>query len=157
MDLMPTLCRASGIDWMSKTSGKPKVDGRDLWEKLVAGEGDVAREELLYWHGLSSRAQAIRVGEWKLFFDRRHALEGSGTNRKSPEQAVKVKAMLENWQGAEDAPLLFNLNDDPGETIDLSEKFPAKVKELKAKAAKLIQDLDEGAKLELAKPVKADP
>ena len=44
-----------------------------------------------------------------MFLDRRNALEGSGTKRKTPEQAERVQEMLENWSGPEDAPLLFNL------------------------------------------------
>jgi arylsulfatase len=154
MDLLPTLCRAAGIDWESKVSGSLEVDGRDVWE-MIMGRGDApSREELLYWHGLDSKPQAIRIGDWKLFFDRRHALEGSGTRRKTPAQAAKVKAMIDDWDGDPGAPLLFNLRDDPGETVDLSLTSPERVKLMQQRAEVLRAGLADRPGLELAKPLQ---
>lgn len=150
IDVLPTVSAAVGIDLDEAIGEKGlKLDGRDLWSTLAGGEAPEA-QLLLFWHGLSSEPQSIRLGPWKLFFDRRHALEGSGTKRKTKEQAEKVQALLEDWDGEPDAPLLFNLKDDPGETVDLSGRFPEKVKELEAKAQEMIRELAASGRLDLA-------
>ncbi len=119
IDLLPTLCRACGIDLKSITKGTPKIDGVDVWDTLIA-KTDVehARTDLLYWHGADG-FQAIRVGDWKLFPERKGAkLKGSGKG-----------------------PALFHLKEDIGETTDLSEKFPDRVREMQALAKKRLSDI----------------
>lgn len=150
IDLLPTLCSAAGIDWKSKRIDQPPIDGRDLFEALTKEGSQAAPQELLYWEGMSPEPRAIRVGDWKLFFDPKYALEGPGTSRKSNEQAEKVEA-LKNSTSADES-LLFNLRDDPGETTDLAEKFPEKVTELKERAELLKREIDTSAKLEIEKP-----
>ena len=120
IDLLPTLSRACGIDLKAITKGSPTIDGVDVWDTLIGKKGVThAREDLLYWHGADG-FQAIRVGDWKLFRERRHAKVPGGGKR----------------------PALFNLADDIGETNDLSAKFPDKVKELQELAEKRLSDID---------------
>jgi arylsulfatase A len=154
MDLLPTLSEACGLDWKKSSNDQPKIDGVSLWESWQ-GKGSHARAELLCWHGLSAEPQAIRVGEWKLFFDRRHALEGSGTKRATREQVEALRGYRERLkEGEENPPMLFQVSEDPGETIDLSEKFPEKVKELRGRAAVLIEEMRRDVILPLSKPAK---
>jgi len=150
MDLLPTLCRAAGIDWKTKSKSKLPIDGRDVLDLLLADGSDAPQEALLYWMGRSPVPRAIRVGEWKLFFKRSDALEGPGTSRRSPEQAEALKVLMKSTDG--DSPILFNLSEDPGEIIDLSTKFPEKVKELQLKADTMSAEIDSSVKLEIAKP-----
>lgn len=150
LDLLPTLCRAAGIDWKSKSDGKPTIDGRDVLDALLSVEGGTRAEELLYWEGFSPEPRAIRADGWKLFFDRKYAIEGPGTKRMTPAQAEKVALLTEATD--EGSPLLFKLSDDPGETNDLSAKFPEKVEELGTKAAEMIKELDSSGKLDIARP-----
>ena len=145
IDLLPTLCTACGIDWKEKTTGSPPVDGVDVWDTLL-GTGSTQREDLLYWHGMGD-FHAIRQGDWKLFFDRQSAVSGLGTKRITPAQAEKIKAFSTG-----NAPLLFNVTDDPGETIDLSSQYPQKVKALKALADKRINEIKTGKILPIHKP-----
>jgi arylsulfatase A len=150
LDLLPTLCRAAGIDWKSKSAGKPPIDGSDILDSLLAVDRDFQAKELLYWEGFSPAPRAIRADGWKLFFDRKFAVEGPGTELMTPAQAEKIARLVESTEAG--APLLFNLSADPGETTDLSAKFPDKVQELRTKAAAMIKDLDASEKLEIARP-----
>ena len=150
IDLLPTLCHACGIDWKKKSTGKPKIDGVNMWNTLLGKEEKNPRSELLYWHGMSSKPQAIRAGNWKLFFNRQNALNGMGTARKTPEQA----AALEKLKKSGNDPVLFNLKDDIGETVDLSEKHPDKVRELKARAEEIMADIKSSTILPVVKPKK---
>jgi len=146
IDLLPTLCYACGIDWQKKSTGKPLLDGVNLWNAILGKDGSGGRKDLLYWHGMGG-FHAIRAGDWKLFFDRQTAVTGLGTKRKTPEQAEKIAKFTTG-----NAPLLFNLTDDPGETVDLSEKYSEKVKELKALADKRIAEIKGGNILAIHKP-----
>jgi len=154
MDLMPTLADACGIDWQSKSKGHPKVDGLSVWKSLNK-KGGHPRKELLYWHGKQSEPQSIRVGEWKLFFDRRHAFEGFGTKRKTKEQAAKIAKYEKGLKKDKpNPPILFNVANDPGETNDLSQKFPEKVKTLQERAKILMQAIKADGILPLSKPAR---
>ena len=146
IDLMPTLCTACGIDWQKKTTGNPPVDGINVWNTIIGKKKGQGRKDLLYWHGMGE-FHAIRQGDWKLFFNRQHAVTGLGTARKTPAQAEKIAKYTTG-----DAPLLFNLKDDPGETFDLSEKHPDKVREMTALANKRIADIKSGNILPIHKP-----
>lgn len=146
MDLLPTLCAACGINWKKEAIGKQIVDGINLWNVILGESGAKGRTELLYWHGMG-QFHAIRLGDFKLFFDRQSAVTGTGTKRKTPAQAEKIKAFSNG-----NAPLLFNVTKDPGETTDLSEKYPDKVKELKALADKRIKEIKTGKILPIHKP-----
>ena len=153
IDMLPTLCSACGIDWKSKSNDKPKIDGVNVWDTLLGKKTDHPRKELLYWHGMDAKPQAIRIGDWKLFFNRAQALKGLGTARKTPAQAAKIEkytAAMKN--GASNPPMLFNLKDDPGETVDLSAKHPDKVKAMKARADELFAEMKSGTILPISKP-----
>lgn len=153
MDLLPSLSHACGIDWKSKTRDKPKIDGLDVWNTLLGMADSHPRHELLYWHGMSPEPQAIRVDDWKLFFDRSHALKGLGTARITAEQAVKIEPYLKALKpDASNPPFLFNLRDDPGETVDLSEKFPDKVAALRDRAQALVAEIKAGEILPISGP-----
>jgi arylsulfatase A len=116
IDLLPTLSRACNIDLSSIAKRQPVIDGLDLWRSLIDQHEATGRKELLYWHG-SDGLQAIRVDNWKLFLDQRHAgLKGGG-------------------------PALFNLAHDVGERINLSEQFPDRVRAMSAQAMERLAEI----------------
>jgi arylsulfatase len=142
MDLLPSLCRACGIDWKAKSCDKPKIDGLDLWDTVLGKKSLHPRTELLYWHGKDPEPQAIRIGDDKLFFDRRHALTGDGTARMTPEQAAMIKPYRDALKpDTTNAPMLFNLRADLGETVDLSLQAPDQVKALQSHAKKKMAEI----------------
>lgn len=142
MDILPTLSRACGIDWAGKSQGKPKIDGLDSWDTLLGKSAEHPRKELLLWHGMDAEPQAIRVGEWKLFFDRRHALKGSGAEAATPEQTARIQPYLDALKpDVAGTPFLIHMTDDIGELNDRSHEFPDKVKSLLNRAEALITEI----------------
>ncbi len=119
IDWLPTLAHACGIDLTRIANASPKIDGVNVWNTLIGkADGPHARTDLLYWHGKGA-PQAIRVGDWKLYFD-------------------QVKEM----SGSDEGPVLINLADDPAELTNLSDKHPQKVEALKQLAVKRLADIE---------------
>jgi len=122
IDLLPTLAHACGIDSKQVSRGSPKLDGVNIWDTLIGRKGSKhPRTDLLYWDGWAV-PQAIRVGDWKLYFD-------------------EVKGV----SGSDKGPALFNLAKDPAEQTNLSAEHPEKVKEMKALAEKQLADIEANA------------
>jgi arylsulfatase A len=121
IDLLPTLAGACGIKLKEGPGIVPKIDGLNLWESLQGKAKIHPRSSLLYWHGWAM-AQAIRVGEWKLYLDKVKEIEGSNKG-----------------------PVLIHLAKDPAEQDNLSEQHPDKVQDMKTLAEKLLKDIEENS------------
>ena len=130
IDLLPTLSRACGIDWKSKSTAKPVIDGIDLWDSLLGKDGAPQRTELLHWHGMHPEPQAIRSGDWKLVLDPR---AGHGKE-------------------AQAAPALYHLRDDPSEAKDLSAANPEITTTLTARAKEIMDKIKADGILPISKP-----
>jgi arylsulfatase A len=120
IDLLPTLCHTCGIDLAKASKGGTTIDGVDVWDTLTSKPNTIhPRNDLLYWHG-GNGFQAIRVGDWKLFLNRKGAkLGGKGSG-----------------------PALFNLADDIEEQTDLSDKYPDRVKAMKELAERKLAEIN---------------
>jgi len=109
MDLLPTLAHVCRIDLAKRSPHFVPIDGVNVWNTLLGQPTKHPRNDLLYWHG-SNGFEAIRVGDWKLFPDRRRAnLKGTG-------------------------PALFHLVKDIEEKNDLSQQYPRRLKSMQALA-----------------------
>jgi len=104
MDILPTLAGLAGVPLPAVT-----IDGRDI-RPLLSGEPGATTPHDVFYYYRDNRLQALRSGAWKLHVWR-------------PE-----------WKGAAHPPLLYNLDDDLGETTDVSASHPAVVRALLAKA-----------------------
>ncbi|NQT40755.1 MAG: sulfatase-like hydrolase/transferase [Planctomycetes bacterium] len=133
IDLLPTLCHACGIDLQAKTTGSPVIDGVNVWDTLLGRKVEHPRNDLLFWHGMG-QFDAIRVGQWKLFLDRKAATR---PHKQNSAETNRQLAILGQGKG----PLLFNLAEEPNEMTDLSAKYPEKVKEMRALAEKRLGDI----------------
>ena len=105
MDILPTIASFAGIKLNDNT-----LDGLDLLKPV--------KDRLLVWKW--QKTWAVRKEDWKL----------TNTNEnhwKSRPSNLYIKPIRDDF-----SLKLFNLNDDPGERIDLSSQFPDKVKELEA-------------------------
>jgi arylsulfatase A-like enzyme len=94
-------------------------DGRDLSAHLLGGADP--EEHLLAFYK-DQRLQALRRGRWKLHVHR-------------PE-----------WKGQEHAPLLFDLEADPGESKDLAAVQPGVVARMLEDSARVRVDLGDLAR-----------
>lgn len=155
IDLLPSISRACGIDWQSKSEDKPKIDGMDVWATLSGVGGEHPRQSLLHWHGMHPEPQAVTHGSWKLFFNGRDALDGPGNELGTPEQLTAAANLLEKL-GEENRPILFNLAEDVGEVVDVSAEHPEKVEELLDVAARLKAGIAEVDPLPLTKSKAVD-
>lgn len=125
IDLFPTLAQACGIEIKIPESGQ-KLDGVNVWDTLIGKDAMHPRTDLLYWHGWGV-AQAIRLGEWKLHFGQEKGVPGAD----------------KNVPGTDKGPALFNLKDDPRESVNLSDRHPEKVKELMVLAKTRLEDIQQ--------------
>lgn len=113
VDWYPTLTKLTG----AKTNPAGPLDGRDILAVLTQNAPS-PHEDIL--HNITPRHSGIRVGDYKLIVN------------DVPEDAGKGKKKKKS-QVTEDAVLLFNIAQDPGEENNLAAQQPDKVKELRAK------------------------
>jgi arylsulfatase len=105
LDLFPTIARLSGAGMPADRA----IDGVDMTPMLREPEQSV-RNDFLFWRG--SEAAALRHGAWKIQFhqyDEWYTLHGMEVDHR---------------------PLLFNIDNDPSETVDLSTRRPDMVEQL---------------------------
>lgn len=87
------------------------IDGRDVSSYLTDADNTIAKRDFsFFYYGIENRLMAVRKGSWKL-----HIKTYSQLN-------------IDYFKGK--LPLLFNVDTDPSEKYDLSEKHPEIVKEL---------------------------
>ena len=111
-DWMPTFCGLAGY----RPEKDLRWDGQDIGLLLTGTQAPKPRA--LYWAAPGFRAQAVRVGDWKLIVNNPRAAAGE---KKSAKETVE----------------LFDLAADPNESTDLAMKLPDKVAELRARLTEL--------------------
>ncbi|MGI5817869.1 MAG: sulfatase [Armatimonadota bacterium] len=118
LDFMPTFARMGGT-----TEPQDRViDGHDILPLMRNEEGAASPCEAFFYYHME-QFHAVRSGKWKLFIPRE--------DRK-------------NWQAHEAVPgegLLFDLENDPGETTNLYDRHPDVVERLTALAEEARDDL----------------
>lgn len=119
MDLLPTIVNICGAKQPVK-----KIDGVDVISLLKQQSGANPRDEFVYYYDRCS-LKGIRKGQWKLVFPnisqtykRTSAIGYDGWPGKYASDSVKLA--------------LYDLRSDPGETLDVKEKFPEIVQQLTA-------------------------
>lgn len=117
MDWFPTFALLAGAN----TLQNPVLDGEDIQNVLLGKQSRKGKEFAYYYNG---KIEAFRYAEWKL------KLPHSGQKGNFGSKEVALHGML-----------LFNLAKDPGETQNLADLHPEKVKELQAKIADFTKGL----------------
>lgn len=97
LDLLPTMLDLAG----GSIPGDRMMDGYSLKDMLI-NDGDSPRNEMFYYKGRT--LQAVRKGPWKIHFR---------TTNEFGKNAVE-----------HEDPLLFNVEEDPSERIDLAKQHP---------------------------------
>jgi len=124
MDIFPTIAHLTG----AQLPADRIIDGKNIWPILADQKDAESPHKVLYaYHG--KNLQTIRKGSWKLHLPR------------SPE-AVPFYGQRGWGRGTIDSlvtPMLFNLDQDLGEQVDVSDQYPSVVEELlrEAEAARL--------------------
>jgi arylsulfatase A-like enzyme len=121
MDLMPTFAALAGTQ-------EPQdriIDGKNIFP-LLSGETKKSPHNA-YFYYKQKHLHAVRKQEWKLVL---------------PHKAKdKSLGWYSNLQEEVNEDLLFNLNEDIGETNNLAHKYPEKVVELKKLLEEVREDL----------------
>jgi arylsulfatase A len=107
LDLLPTIANMAGV---SIPADRP-YDGYDL-TPVLAGNDDDPRKEMIYYHG--TRIFAARKGDFKLYF-----------YENNPDGYPERMRRLDTLR-------LFNVEHDPSEEFELSEKQPGVIEEIQA-------------------------
>ena len=107
-----------GIDWMptfshitgSKLSNN-KIDGKNIWPLLTQKQKKSPHKEL-YFYYRQNELHAVRSGNWKLYFPRTYR---SLNGKEGGKNGIPVKYDFNEVKSNE----LYNLKEDPGESINV--------------------------------------
>ncbi len=119
MDILPTVAR-----WTGATLPANRLDGADISPILSGGEGDVQREQEVFFYFNDVYLQCARMGEWKLHLSR-----------------YDIPAFVPLKRGATRAnlrlpkPELYNVVHDPEESYDRASRNPEIVAKIQAAIA----------------------
>jgi len=113
------------------------VDGKNVWPMLT--EGAPSPHEAILSAKSPSHA-AIRAGNWKLIVSPAVAETPDAGGGNGKGQKGKGKAKAKARAGSAEPLALYNLTEDPGETKNLAEGDPEKVRTLREKLESLLRD-----------------
>jgi arylsulfatase len=126
IDVLPTLAAITGIDLPDQP-----IDGVDVLPILAGDTTATPRDRFFYYYGAELRA--VRDGKWKRVFEHR------------TRSYVGVEPGNDGHPGPYAFPTfptaLFDLETDPGETMDLSDAYPDVAARLDALADSVRQSL----------------
>jgi arylsulfatase A len=126
IDLFPTFAKLSG----AAVSEERIIDGRDIWPLLTNAPDAQAPHDALYFYW-GTELHAVRSGRWKLHLAHPYrALERPGQDG-SPGTFVQKTIEMS----------LFDLESDPGESIDVASRHPDVVEQLLKLAERARDDL----------------
>ncbi|MGA0409438.1 MAG: arylsulfatase, partial [Limisphaerales bacterium] len=127
IDLLPTIAHLIGADLPEHP-----IDGKNI-APLLMGDPDAKSPHEAYFMYYGRELQAMRMGPWKLHFP-----HGYRTMAGRPGGTQGIPTEYE--QSRIDLSL-FNLEEDMGETTDLSQQHPEIVRKMQGLADAMRQDL----------------
>src|SRR5204863_5159921 len=131
IDLLPTVAHLLGASLPGH-----KIDGLNIWP-LISGAPDARNPHDAYYFYWGRELHAVRWGKWKLHFPHAYSTLGG---RKGGTGGAPAK-----YETARIAQSLFDLEKDPGETVDVKEANPDVVARIQALAAEMRKDLGDAA------------
>ena len=128
IDILPTIAKLIGGELPGH-----KIDGRDIRPLMFGEKGARSPHEAFYCYYAGGQLQAVRDRRWKLHFPHRYrTLNGrEGGTGGSPVP----------YDNAEIGLSLFDLTNDPGETVDVKDRYPEVLARLQAAAEAARADL----------------
>ena len=107
MDVFPTVARLVSAEIPTDRV----IDGKDIWP-IVSGEPGAASLHEVFYYYWPSELRAVRSGKWKLHLPHKYAsIQGAG---------IATPTFHGIYAEAETGPPLFNLEEDIGETTEVS-------------------------------------
>jgi len=147
IDLLPSVAKIINAPLTNR-----KIDGVDLSPLLLGKPGAKGRETLAYYSG--SELHAVRSGKWKLHLPHDYLTVNGpvGTGGKPAnfanmapnsieESGVRGIASRHGYKVAKQEFALFDLDADPGETVNVAKQNPAVVSQLEELADMYRRDL----------------
>ena len=120
IDLLPTLANLAGAELDLDL----RIDGKDIWT-LMSGRPEARSPHDRYFYYFKRDLHAVRSGPWKLFV------------KKRPDRNPVVTPSDQN-------PILYNLDDDIGETSNVAAQHPEVVQRLMEYIRQAREDLGDG-------------
>jgi arylsulfatase A len=128
IDLFPTIARLTGAKLPAH-----KIDGLDIWPLLAGESGAKNPHDAYFFYYNQNELQAVRSGEWKLFFAHKsRSMEGQAPGKDGIPGKYRMLPI---------DPALYNMKDDIGESNNLASTNPEIVKRLTALAEQARADL----------------
>jgi arylsulfatase A len=131
IDILPTVAKPAGAPLPMH-----KIDGLDVWP-VISGQPGAKNPHEAYYFYWDRGLQAVRSGRWKLHFphDYRTLAGKPGGSGGQPVAYSQAKIGL----------VLYDLDNDLGETTNVADQHPEVVERLKALADKAREDLGDSA------------
>ena len=128
IDLLPTIAKLTGGKLPAH-----KIDGLDIWPLLAGDSSAKNPHEAYFFYYAQNELQAVRSGDWKLFFPHQaRSMQGQEPGKDGTPGKYKALAV-----GLE----LYNLGDDLGETRNVAAENPEVVQRLQALAETAREDM----------------
>jgi len=139
IDLLPTLAALAGA-----AAPRGRIDGRDMWPLLANDRGAEAPHEALYFYW-GTELHALRSGRWKLHLPHPYQALARAGGDGAPGSYERRELELS----------LFDLEVDPGESVNVAERYPEIVEKLREFAERARDDLGDSLTKRVGKNVRA--
>ena len=139
IDLLPTIAKLTGAELP-----KLKIDGLDISSLLLKPEEGKSPHQALYFYW-GRELQALRSGKWKLHFPHTYPV----VKGKAPAEGKPAGGGTEKIELA-----LFDLEADIGERLNVVEKHPEIVEQMKKLAEAAREELGDSAMKRVGKGVR---
>ena len=128
IDLLPTIAGLIG----AALPDHP-IDGLDVWPLLAGTPGAKSPHEAYFFYYHAGDLEAVRSGRWKLHFPHSYRTLG--------ERPGGVDGRPTTYDQAAIGLALYDLDADPGESIDLADRYPEVLERLSQLADRMRADL----------------
>lgn len=150
MDLLPTFIELTG----GTVPADRVIDGNNIWPLLSGAGGSKSPHDAFFYYKRDRKAghiEGVRVGDWKLrvplasYHEKAKQLNGefglvemkAGEIGQSQLWNEQLKIVIPNLAAVQQAAAkeeigLYNLAEDIGESVNLADQYPEKVRELRS-------------------------
>lgn len=128
IDLFPTLARLTGADLPAR-----KIDGVDAWSVLSGQSNDSPQEAYFFYFG-ENALQGVRYQQWKLIYPHSYQSMNGRAGGQDGEMGSYEQLQINQIQ-------LYDLENDPGEIVDVAAEHPEVIATIEALANKMRAEL----------------